>query len=319
MWRGCCSPFARWLHVKHWLTVQQQSEKIELASKRKWKQFWVHLKGTTLQLFLNYSDSQPKFDISELILWSFRSTLRACLDLTDSLCYPLPEHPHRQHVFNLTVSTGDTYCVQASDQGELDRWIRSIHAQCLSKRSEDSLQSNIEQLEEKIRRENQIVKLAQLQLKVASSEKTRSLICQQIELWENNLESFHMEIFRYKCYLAASSTHRSLPNPQDLLSHATTRTKLALFKLMALTPCGFYTWIAARRRGTGQSSSGSTDTVSIIVKDDSGPEQVSPKAMRLFDYIKVSEEKRRESQPNRLANVNNLSKCLTCVGQVVCY
>ena len=161
------------------------------------------------------------------------------------------------------------------------------------------LQSNIEQLEEKIRRENQIVKLAQLQLKVASSEKTRSLICQQIELWENNLESFHMEIFRYKCYLAASSTHRPLPNPQDLLSHATTRTKLALFKLMALTPCGFYTSIAARRRWTAQPASGLTDTVSIIVKDDSGPEKVSFDAKRLFDDIKASEEKRREENLSR--------------------
>ena len=34
------------------------------------------------------------------------------LDIIDSLCYPLPEHPHRLHVFSVTTRTGDTYCCQ---------------------------------------------------------------------------------------------------------------------------------------------------------------------------------------------------------------
>lgn len=34
------------------------------------------------------------------------------LDIAESLCYPLPEHPNRQHVFSLTTYTGDTYCFQ---------------------------------------------------------------------------------------------------------------------------------------------------------------------------------------------------------------
>ena len=265
----------------------------------------MHLKGTTLQLFLSYADLRPKFTISKF-LRSSRSPLSIPLDLTNVLCYPFPEHPHRQHVFNLTLSTGDTYCVQAADQAELDHWIRSIHYQCLLQRSEDSLKTNVEQLEEKIRRENRIVKLAQLQLKLINNDKTRSLIGQQIELWESNLESFHMEIFRYKCYLAAASNDRSLPNPQDLLSHATTRTKLALFKLMALTPCGFYTAIAARHRWNSQQPV-PAETVSVVMTDDSGLEQVS--------FVVHRSQERIE-----LANVNHLSqKCLTCGGQASVY
>jgi hypothetical protein len=38
------------------------------------------------------------------------------LDIVESLCYPLPEHPHRQHVFSLTTRTGDTYCFQVGKQ-----------------------------------------------------------------------------------------------------------------------------------------------------------------------------------------------------------
>lgn len=36
------------------------------------------------------------------------------LGIVESLCYPLPEHPHRQHVFSLTTRIGDTYCFQVN-------------------------------------------------------------------------------------------------------------------------------------------------------------------------------------------------------------
>jgi hypothetical protein len=53
-----------WLHVKHWLTVQRQ-HKLELASKRQWKRFWICLKGSILHLYHDYTDINPKFTISK--------------------------------------------------------------------------------------------------------------------------------------------------------------------------------------------------------------------------------------------------------------
>ncbi|CAF4724882.1 unnamed protein product, partial [Rotaria magnacalcarata] len=76
----------------------------------------------------------------------------------------------------------------------------------------------------------------------------RLLISKQIDLWEKNLEAFHVDLFRNKCYLCALTNDQDLPNSKDLLSQASPTTKAALHKLAAFTPCSFYTFIAARRR-----------------------------------------------------------------------
>ncbi|UJR25261.1 hypothetical protein I4U23_006613 [Adineta vaga] len=222
---------ASWLHVKHWLTVQRQ-RKIELASKRQWKRFWTCLKGTNLYFYQDYSDTNPKFILS----------------IVDNLCYPLPEHPHRQHVFSLTTYTGDTYCLQASDQSELDHWIHNLHCACLLKTNENLLRKLLEELEENIERENKMRKLGELQLKSSNSQKVRVLISKQIDLWEKNLEAFHVDLFRNKCYLCALTNDRDLPNPKDLLSQACPTTKASLHKLTSFTPCSFYACISARRQ-----------------------------------------------------------------------
>ncbi|CAF3588971.1 unnamed protein product [Adineta steineri] len=200
---------AGWLHIKHWLTVQRH-HKVELASKRQWKRFWAYI--------------------------------------VESLCYPLPEHPYRQHVFNLTTLTGDTYCLQSPDQSELDHWIRNIHCSCLLKTNENLLKKVIKQLEDNIERENKMRKLGELQLKSSTNQKVRLLISKQINLWEKNLEAFHVDLFRNKCYLCALTNDRDLPNPKDLLSQACPTTKASLHKLTAFTPCSFYACISARRQ-----------------------------------------------------------------------
>lgn len=91
-------------------------------------------------------------------------------------------------------------------------------------------------------------KLGELQFKSSASQKVRLLISKQIDLWEKNLETFHVDLFRNKCYLCALTNDRDLPNPKDLLSQASPTTKAALHKLAAFTPCSFYACIAARRR-----------------------------------------------------------------------
>ncbi|CAF1208615.1 unnamed protein product, partial [Didymodactylos carnosus] len=56
---------AGWLNVKYWLTTQRQ--RVELASHRKWKRYWICLKGQDLFLYTDYSDTDenitPKLSI----------------------------------------------------------------------------------------------------------------------------------------------------------------------------------------------------------------------------------------------------------------
>lgn len=51
--------------MKHWLTITSH-EKIEIISKNQWKRFWIWLKDSTLQLFNDYLDTNPKFTISKI-------------------------------------------------------------------------------------------------------------------------------------------------------------------------------------------------------------------------------------------------------------
>lgn len=93
-----------------------------------------------------------------------------------------------------------------------------------------------------------MLKLGELQLNAATNQKVRSLISKQIDIWEKNLEAFHVDLFRNKCYLCALTNDRDLPNPKDLLSQACPTTKAAMHKLAAFTPCSFSAFIAARKR-----------------------------------------------------------------------
>jgi len=92
-----------------------------------------------------------------------------------------------------------------------------------------------------------MLKLARLQLKLSTSEQTRSLISKQVELWERNLEIIHINLFRKKCYLFALNKNLNLPNSNDLLSQISSRTKMILYNLDAFTPCAFYACIISRR------------------------------------------------------------------------
>jgi hypothetical protein len=60
---------AGWLNIKNWLINTRG--KLELASKRTWKKYWVALKGYNLCLFSESSDMNenfpPKFIISKLL------------------------------------------------------------------------------------------------------------------------------------------------------------------------------------------------------------------------------------------------------------
>jgi hypothetical protein len=112
------------------------------------------------------------------------------------------------------------------------------------------LKNRIQQLNDHIERELKMRQLGELQWKSSTSQKVRSLISKQIDVWEKNLEVYHMNLFRQKCYLCALTNDRHLPNPKDLLSQACRTTKATLHKLAAFTPCSFYACIVARQRST---------------------------------------------------------------------
>jgi len=48
----------RWLSVKNWMVHKKR--KVVLAAKRRWKRYWVLLRGT--RLFLHGDVSQPRTD-----------------------------------------------------------------------------------------------------------------------------------------------------------------------------------------------------------------------------------------------------------------
>ena len=109
------------------------------------------------------------------------------------------------------------------------------------------LKTKIKEFEQKIELELKMRKLGDLHLKSPTNQKVRLLISKQIDLWEKNLEAYHVDLFRNKCYLCALTNDRELPNPKDLLAQACPSTKATLHKLAAFTPCSFYACVAARR------------------------------------------------------------------------
>ena len=65
----------------------------------------------------------------------------------------------------------------------------------------------------------------------------------QIFLWEQNLEQFHMDLFRYRCYLS-SLQGGELPNPKRLLAFASRPTKLAMGRLGIFSVSSFHVLVS---------------------------------------------------------------------------
>ena len=125
-----------------------------------------------------------------------------------------------------------------------------------------ALESHLKQVDKDIIYEKQILQLAELQLKLTTNEKTRLIISKQVQLLESNLEIFHFDRFRQRCYLTALNGTESLPNSKDLLVHISSTTKTVLYHLHALTPCGLYAWIISRQRLDHQKSRSKAQMIS---------------------------------------------------------
>ncbi|XP_050989802.1 rho guanine nucleotide exchange factor TIAM2 isoform X2 [Labeo rohita] len=236
---------AGWLSFKPLLTVHKD-RKLELVGRRKWKQFWVTLKGCTMLFYETYgkASSEPESPCYALLA-------------EDGVVQAVPEHPKKENVFCLSNTYGDVYLFQASNQTDLENWVTAIHsasASLFAKRygKEDTLRllrGQIRGLLQKIDMDSKMRKMAELQLSIVGDPKNRKAIENQIQQWEQNLERFNMDLFRMRCYLA-SLQGGELPNPKSLLATASRPTKAALARLGIFSVSSFHALICSRDEAT---------------------------------------------------------------------
>ncbi|XP_078698771.1 rho guanine nucleotide exchange factor TIAM1-like isoform X2 [Branchiostoma floridae x Branchiostoma belcheri] len=230
-----------WLHVKNFL--EHKKKKVELSNKRRWRKFWVCLKGTLL-LFFECDEKQPVDENSEPTHTLF---------VEGSIAQAVPEHPKRENIFCLSNGFGDAYLFQAYTQIEMENWITAIHSACSSaiarQHGKDDtlklLRAEAQKLEEKVDADTKMKKMGELQMAVVPDPKSREAITKQITQWEQNLEKVQLELYRYRCYMA-SLQGTELPNPKTLLACASKPTKAALARLGHFSVSSFHALICAR-------------------------------------------------------------------------
>ncbi|XP_076835036.1 rho guanine nucleotide exchange factor TIAM2 isoform X2 [Brachyhypopomus gauderio] len=237
---------AGWLSFKPLLTLHKD-RKLELVGRRKWKQYWVTLKGCTLLFYDTYGKGSPEQEMvpSHALL------------AEDSIVQAVPEHPKKENVFCLSNAYGDVYLFQASCQTDLENWVTALHsasASLIAKRhgKEDTLRllrGQIRALLQKIDMDGKMKKMAELQLSVVNDPKNRKAIENQIQQWEQNLESFNVDLFRMRCYLA-SLQGGELPNPKSLLATASRPSKATLGRLGIFSVSSFHALICSRDEAT---------------------------------------------------------------------
>ncbi|KAJ8356120.1 hypothetical protein SKAU_G00189140 [Synaphobranchus kaupii] len=237
---------AGWLSFKPLLTLTKD-RKLELVTRRKWKQYWVTLKGCTLLFYETYGKNSQEQELSPCY----------ALFAEDSVVQAVPEHPKKENVFCLSNAYGDVYLFQATSQTDLENWVTALHsasASLFAKRhgKEDTvrlLRSQTQGLLQKIDMDGKMKKMAELQLSVVSDHKNRKAIESQIQQWEQNLEKFNVDLFRLRCYLS-SLQGGELPNPKSLLAAAGRPSKTALGRVGIFSVSSFHALICSRDEAT---------------------------------------------------------------------
>ncbi|RXM36819.1 T-lymphoma invasion and metastasis-inducing protein 1 [Acipenser ruthenus] len=238
------------LAVKNFL-VHKKNKKVELATRRKWKHYWVSLKGCTL--FFYEADGRSGID--------HNSTPKHAVWVENSIVQAVPEHPKKDFVFCLSNSLGDAFLFQTCSQTELENWITAIHSACATAvarqhHKDDTvklLKMEIKKLEQKIDMDEKMKKMGEMQLSSVKDTKKRKTILEQIFLWEQNLEQFQMDLFRFRCYLS-SLQGGELPNPKRLLAFASRPTKHAMGRLGIFSVSSFHALVFADGEDTVKKS-----------------------------------------------------------------
>ncbi|XP_041109727.1 T-lymphoma invasion and metastasis-inducing protein 2-like isoform X2 [Polyodon spathula] len=237
---------AGWLFFKPLVTLHKD-KKLELAPRRKWKQYWVTLKGCTLLFYETYGKNSMEQDFSPCY----------ALFAEDSIVQSVPEHPKKENVFCFSNAFGDAYLFQATSQTDMENWVTAIHSASASlfakKQGKEEtvrlLRSQTRSLVQKIDMDSKMRKMGELQLATVRDPKNRKAIENQIQQWEQNLEKFNVDLFRMRCYLA-SLQGAELPNPKSLLAAASRPSKLALSRLGIFSVSSFHALICSRDEAT---------------------------------------------------------------------
>uniref|UniRef100_A0A087YBJ9 TIAM Rac1 associated GEF 2a n=1 Tax=Poecilia formosa TaxID=48698 RepID=A0A087YBJ9_POEFO len=238
---------AGWLYFKALITVSKD-RKLELVARRKWRRYWVTLKGCSLLFYATFGRiSGAEQDLSP----------RYALLADDSIVQAVPEHPRREHVFCLSNSHGDVYMFQATNQTDLENWVTAIHsasAALLARRQgkEDTLRllrCQSRSLLHKIDMDGKMKKMAELQLSIIKDQKNRRAVESQIQQWEQNLEKLNLDLFRLRCY-QSSLQGSELPNPKSLLAVASRPSKASLGRLGVFSVSSFHALVCSREDGT---------------------------------------------------------------------
>nr|XP_046229514.1 rho guanine nucleotide exchange factor TIAM2-like [Scatophagus argus] len=238
---------AGWLTFKALLTVNKD-RKLELVARRKWRHYWVTLKGCTLLFYETYGKN---------VSGEQELSPRYALLADDSIVQAVPEHPKKEHVFCLSNSHGDVYLFQATNQTDLENWVTAIHsasASLLAKRQgrDDTLRllrCQSRSLLHKIDMDGKMKKMAELQLSVIREQKNRRAVETQIQQWEQNLEKLNLDLFRLRCYLS-SLQGSELPNPKSLLAVASRPSKSLLGRLGVFSVSSFHALVCSRDEPT---------------------------------------------------------------------
>ncbi|XP_076873915.1 rho guanine nucleotide exchange factor TIAM2 isoform X2 [Brachyhypopomus gauderio] len=233
---------AGWLAFKPLISLHK-NRKLEVVARRRWRQYWVTLKGCMLLL----SEANGKACLEQ------EPAPRYALLAEDSIVQAVPEHPKKENVFCLSNAFGDVYLFQAANQTDVENWVTAIHSACAShiaKRQgrEDTvrlLRNQSRALLQKIDMDGKMKKMAELQLSVISDQKNRKAVESQIQQWEQNLEKFNVELFRTRCYLASLQGSET-PNPKGLLAVAGRRSKMALSRLGIFSVSSFHALMCTR-------------------------------------------------------------------------
>ncbi|XP_072558999.1 rho guanine nucleotide exchange factor TIAM2-like isoform X1 [Paramormyrops kingsleyae] len=233
---------AGWLSFKALITLHKD-RKLELVPRRRWRRYWVTLKGCTLLFYESFGKSLEGQDAAP----------HYALFAEGSIVQAVPEHPKKENVFCLSNAYGDVYLFQAESQTEMENWVTAVHSACASLLARQHgkadalrlLRSQTHGLLQKVDMDGKMKKMAELQLSVVDDQKNRKAIESQIEQWEQNLERFHMDLFRVRCYLASLQGGEP-PNPKMLLAAASRPSKATLGRLGIFSVSSFHALVCSR-------------------------------------------------------------------------
>ncbi|XP_065318351.1 rho guanine nucleotide exchange factor TIAM1-like isoform X2 [Gordionus sp. m RMFG-2023] len=231
-----------WLNVKHWLT--NKKNKLDLASKRSWKKYWVCLKGPTL-LFYATSDQENS---------QAKKVLHHMLIIEGAIVQAVPEHPKKENLFCLSINSGDVLMFQAGSYPELENWISAIHISCAASLARHHGKENIIKiltheifkLNYNIEMDTRMKNMGEAQLTIVSDSNNRQAILKQIKKWEFRIEEMALEKYRYQSY-KASLLNSELPNPKSLMVYSSKSMKSYLSKMnISNTVSSFHAHVSIR-------------------------------------------------------------------------